>query len=453
MNLQLHPEGEPPPQKSGFFAAHPIGFWFFFWGELAERASFYGMKAILALYLVDKFGYAKDDAGTLISLFLAAAYFLPLVGGYLADRFFGKYWTIVGFSLPYIVGQVMIGFENQVFLYISLALLAMGSGVIKPNISTLMGLTYDQQRPGQTQLRSDGFAMFYAAINIGSAMSTLIMPPLRTHYGYFVAFLFPAVLMGFAFAIFAAGKKHYAVEVVGQHHDKTPEEKAQQWAVLGRLFGLFLLVTFFWAIFDQHASTWIFFAREHLDLNLFGFHVEPDQIQALNPIFIVSFLPLLSLLWRWLARRGIQVRPTEKMVVGFLLTAVTMAVHALAGYLAVQSGTKVSLWWQVIAFVVITVAEILISVTGLELAFTAAPQSMKGFVTACWLLTVAFANFFINAPVTRLYPSDSPGWHFATPVGYFTALTAMMLVVTVAFVFVARQFNRAMASQTSEAAA
>jgi dipeptide/tripeptide permease len=123
-----------------------------------------------------------------------------------------------------------------------------------------------------------------------------------------------------------------------------------------------------------------------------------------------------------------------------------MAVHAAAGYYAQQSGEKVTLAWQAGAFVVITIAEILISVTGLELAFTAAPKAMKGFVTACWLLTVAFANLFINAAVTRLYPSEAPGWHFATPFGYFTALTVMMIGVMVAFVFVARQFNRAVAA-------
>ncbi|HKI38446.1 MAG TPA: MFS transporter [Gemmataceae bacterium] len=445
---------QPIQEKRGRIArllkSHPIGFWFFFWGEFAERASFYGMKAILTLYMINELKLNEANAGTTMSVFIAGCYFLPLIGGWIADRYLGKYWTIVGFSLPYVVGQLMIGISHGPFPYIAMALLAMGSGVIKPNISTLMGLTYDQQRPGQDQLRSDAFSMFYGAINIGSAMSTLVMPELRTRYGYFAAFMFPAVLMTLALTLFALGKRFYAVEVI-QRTEKTPEERAQQWALLGRLFGLFLLVTFFWAIFDQHATTWIFFAKKYLDLNLFGYEVQPDQVQALNPIFIVAFLPVASVLWRLLARWGLKVRPTDKMVVGFLLTAGAMAVHAVAGYLAVQSGAKVSLAWQVGAFLVITFAEILISVTGLELAFTAAPKAMKGFVTGCWLVTVAAANLFINAYVTRLYPSDSPGWHFPTPAGYFTALTLMMLVVTVAFVFVARQFNRAMAAPAADA--
>jgi proton-dependent oligopeptide transporter, POT family len=271
--------------------------------------------------------------------------------------------------------------------------------------------------------------------------------------GYLVAFLFPAVLMAVALTAFALGKRYYAVEVI----DRTPPppgQRAERWKVLGQLFGLFLLVLFFWAIFDQHTSTWILFAQDYLDLNVslpfgYSYEVPPDQIQALNPIFIVTFLPLTVWLWRVLDRKGIRIRPTDKMILGFLLTAVTMGIHAGAGYAAVRpdgSIEKVSILWQIAAFVVITLAEILISVTGLELAFTAAPQSMKGFVTACWLVVVGMANLFVNTPVSRLYPSTEPGWHFESAGGYFGMLTIAMLVVTGAFFFVARRFNKTAAA-------
>src|SRR2546422_9198544 len=198
----------------GYFAGHPKGFWFFFWGEFAERCSYYGMRAILAKYMADQLALGQENSGTYMSFFIAGCYFLPLVGGWVADRFFGKYWTIVGFSLPYILGHVILGVENYWCLVIALSLLAMGSGVIKPNISTLMGLTYDQQRPGQTKLRSDAFAMYYAAINIGAAISSFAMPEIRDQYGYRIAFLFPAALMIVAFLIFAFGKRFYAVETI-----------------------------------------------------------------------------------------------------------------------------------------------------------------------------------------------------------------------------------------------
>src|SRR5262245_29298612 len=234
-------ESQPVEKTSGpigrlisYFAGHPKGFWFFFWGEFAERCSYYGMRAILAKYMADQLGLGQANAGTYVAFFAAGCYFLPLIGGWVADRFFGKYWSIVGFSLPYILGHVILGIENYWCLAIALSLLAMGAGVIKPNISTLMGLTYDQQRPGQTELRSTAFAMFYFAINVGAAISQFAMPPIRSAHGYRIAFLFPAALMVVAFLIFAAGKKYYAHEVISGAI-KTREERAEQWRVLGRI--------------------------------------------------------------------------------------------------------------------------------------------------------------------------------------------------------------------------
>jgi dipeptide/tripeptide permease len=323
-----------------------------------------------------------------------------------------------------------------------------------------------------TKLRSEAFSMFYFAINVGAFLSQIAMPEIRTRISYSIAFLFPAALMVVAFAIFAAGKRFYALDTPGEYPVKTPEERRQQWQVLRRLFLLFLLVTFFWAIFDQSATTWIFFAKEHLDLHLFGAKVDPDQIQALNPLFIMIFLPLLTVLWRF-----VNIRATDKILIGFVLTAVTMGLHAVAAHLAVANATKVSLWWQVIAYLMLTWAEILISVTGLELAFTAAPKSMKSFITACWLLTVGIANLVINAPFTRLYPSAGAGeggnlwwlawlldsmdwllarligWMIHTPADYFSVLTGLMVIVSIAFVFVAKRFNQGMAAAEAEAQA
>jgi POT family proton-dependent oligopeptide transporter len=440
-----------------FFTSHPPGFWFIFWGELAERSCYYGMRAILFLYMTSQLHFSDDNSQSINYLFIAACYFLPLVGGYVADNFFGKYWTIVGFSLPYILGQLLLcfdsgqilGVEPRYFLFVSLALLAMGSGVIKPNISTLMGLTYDQYRPGQTQLRSDAFSFFYLAINIGSFLSSFSMPRLRDLYGYHIAFMLPAVLMVAALSLFALGKRFYAHEVITRVH-KTPEERSQQWAVLGRLFGVFLVITFFWMIFDQSSATWIRFARDDFDLSLgvslpfLGDRLAPDQLQSLNPLLIVVLLPFISVgLWRLLARAGLTMRPTDKMLVGFVLTAASMAVMAVAGIVA-GHGQKVSIWWQVGTYFLITVAELCISPVGLELAFTAAPKSMKGFITGCFLLTV-FLGDVLNSVITRLYTPMGPA-------AYFGAMTGLLIVVTIVFVFVARRFNRMMEAQAKASA-
>jgi dipeptide/tripeptide permease len=518
---------------------HPIGFWFIFWGEFAERCSYYGMTAILARYMAEQLKLGQANAISYFAIFTAACYTLTLLGGYLADNFFGKYRIIVWFSVPYILGHVVLAVESPWFMAGALVLLAMGSGVIKPNISTLMGMTYEQQRPGQEQLLSNAFAIFYMAINIGAAVSIFAMPWLRTNINYSVAFLFPAGLMVLAFLLFAAGKRFYATEIIVRKV-KTPEERIEQWRVVGRIGGLFLLVSLFWAIFYQSGTTWVFFANTYMDRTFFGHKFDPEQFGTANPVLIILLVPVVTFFFNVLARQGIKVRPTDKMIAGFLVAAITMAVMAIAGLRAgpvekrialrpiqktdeplrdrareayadvivadiarsvdanddkkleerldylgllpycqeafyrrkalpavvtstigllgspsslcaleagsvsylprtfvdyVQPPNQVTIWWEVLAFFFITVAEILISVTGLELAFTAAPTAMKSFVTGLWYAGIGLGNLFFNVPVGRLYPVMQPG-------EYFAMLSGMMVVVTVAFVFVARRFNR-----------
>lgn len=565
--------GDAPAQTG-----HPIGFWFFFWGEFAERCSYYGMRAILALYMTERLGVDKGDAGTFMSLFIAACYFFPLIGGFVADKFLGKYWTIVLFSVPYVVAQFLVGIENKYLVFGTLLLLAMGSGVIKPNISTLMGLTYDQQRPGQDQLRTSAFSWFYMAINIGAFLSQISMPYLRTTYGYQVAFMFPAGLMAIALAIFSLGKRHYAKETITRKivgdpstpprdtvtitgipvHTRvvTAEEKAEdnrlKLQTLTRIGALFLTVMFFWAIFDQSASTWIFFANTYMDCTLFGRPTPPDAIQAFNALFIVLLVPVSVALFK-----AFPVKATNKILMGYLLTAASMGIMSLSGFMAgkaepvmkvtlpegelvvpmtsakleevttgdvefgkvkvsssdwkynkdnkklelvngsitlsdgkvivikdghagtlptpeelvaggsleplfksgedlakvkpdaskatiekidwVKPAERVTVWWQVFAYLILTIAEILVSITGLELAFVAAPATMKSFVTACWLAVVFLANLLINAPITQAYPLMAPGV-------YFAMLGGAMLLICGVFIPIAAKFNRGMAA-------
>jgi dipeptide/tripeptide permease len=304
-----HPEGgvairagHPPVPTT-----HPRAIWFFFWGEFAERSSYYGMRAILFMYMTTALHFTDTEASPIYAAFKMGCYLLPLLGGLLADRWIGRYWTIVGFSVPYVLGHFVLGFSDPTILgdfvqgmspqrltfiahfllFISLALLAGGSGVIKPNISSLLGQTYDQQRPGQERLRTAAFLWFYLAVNIGALISQLAMPEIRERYimasldaetlaranvlveqgraeeivqlasaevvgrAYQLAFAFPTALMALALAVFAAGKRTYADEGVGKH-EPTAEERRQRRESLIFIFGIYgLFVCYF--IFDQFA--------------------------------------------------------------------------------------------------------------------------------------------------------------------------------------------------------
>jgi POT family proton-dependent oligopeptide transporter len=447
---------DPTPPKRSFriveyFRGHPTGFWFFFWGELAERCSFYGMQAILLLYMVETLGIAKPNASSYVSFFTAFCFLTPLLGGFIADRFLGRYWTIVGFSVPFIIGNALMMVTGSIplmtgLMFVSLAVIALGSGVIKPNISTLMGMTYDQQRPGQDQLRSDAFTMFYWAINIGSLISQSLMPELRNRYGANFAFVLPTVLMIVAMIIFALGKKHYAIETVKQDNTLTPEQSRDRWVVLGRLLGVFILCAVFWSIFKHYSTVWVLYIGERVNLNVWGEKVlKADQFSPLNAVFILTLLPLASFLYKWLARSGINLRPTDKMQIGFVFVLLTPLLFVLSEFVFESGKGQVPAYWIVLIFFCITAAEVLISPVGLELAFVAAPKSMKGLITACFLLTNFFGNT-LNGFVTPFYSKvNEVGDRIMTPTQYFGLQAIVALATVVAFSFVAKPFNRRLA--------
>jgi POT family proton-dependent oligopeptide transporter len=422
---------------------HPAGFWFIFWGELAERASFYGMRTVLALYLTTVLSYEEKDGAAIMHGFIAACYLTPFLGGLLADRVLGRYRTILYFSGPYVLGHIVLGgLETRTGLFIALGLLALGSGSIKPNTSTLMGQMYEEQK--KDALLTEAFSYFYAAINIGSAIATLSLPKVRDwvyeatgsiERGYAVALMIPAGLMVLAFGAFAMGKKHYPVERVRDLPPKTAAQRASERATLVRISGLFALIALFWFVYDQAASTWIYFAKDHMDLRLgFGLSTTPDQIQGLNPVLIVALTPVFNSLWEVLKRRrGAEVPDTRKMLLGFLIVVVCMAIMSGVGFAAGEA--KVTVWWLCLATLVITLSELCISVIGLELAFKVAAPGTKSVVTAAFLFTVT-----IGDTIAGIF--DKAFWGRVSP-GVFFALQAAIMAVTAAlFFFVSRRFEQ-----------
>jgi POT family proton-dependent oligopeptide transporter len=413
---------------------HPRGFWFVFWGELAERASFYGMKALLLLYMIDELGYTDANSATVASMFTAAAYIAPILGGYIADRWLGKFRTIIYFAIPYIMGHIILGtFTNEIGLYSALLLLAGGSGTIKPNISTLMGLIYQKEK--KTHLLSQAFSWFYMAINIGAAASMWSLPFIRDNYGYGAAFMAPTILMVVSLGIFFIGKKHYPEEDARARfrEEKTPEQRKEERQVLVRLSGLFLLVIFFWSVFDQAYSTWTLFARDYMILDTPFGRIPPDAVQGLNPVFIIVLTPFFAWLWsRTDKDETHRLSSPKKMLIGFFLVILCMVTMSTAGFFAVEQ--KVSILWEVAAYILMTMAELCISVIGLQMAFEEAPDRMKSVITGIWLFTVTLGNILAGY-FARIYTQTTPGV-------YYALMTGIIVVVTILFYFVGKRFER-----------
>jgi POT family proton-dependent oligopeptide transporter len=403
------------------------------------------MRAILPLYLTEVLHFSDRDAAPIYSGFKMAVYLLPLLGGFLADRFFGKYWTLVGFSIPYVLGHFILGIESTTALFIALSLLAIGSGVTKPNIPTLMGLTYDQQRPGQERLLSAAFRWFYFSVNVGALISVFSLPLIRDNFSYRTAFQFPAWLMVAALLVFASGKRFYAVETPGPVV-VPPDQRRQQWQTLSTLFGVFLLMVFFWVAYEHNDSLWVFFSRDYVDrmIPFWNYEAAPDQIQSLNGLFVLIFIPSLTLLFKLVDPDQRRFTAANRMLLGFGATVVATGLMSLAGFLA-QDGAKVSILWIAAAYIALTLGEVLVYATGLELSYTAAPKNMKGFISACFLATIMLGNF-LNMGYTRLYggsltdPIDQRGPLLPGP--FFGLTTLIVLATAVAFYFVSRRLPR-----------
>lgn len=419
------------------FKLHPRGFWFVFWGELAERSSFYGMRTILALYLLTVLHYEKANGAQIMQGFIAACYIAPIFGGWLADRYLGRYKTILYFSAPYIAGHIILGgIQERWAMFVALGLLAFGSGSIKPNTSTLMGQMYEEQK--KSFLLTEAFSYFYAAINIGAALSTLALPLVRNKWGYGTALMIPAALMAAAFFFFAIGKRHYPTENVRERPPKTAEQKQLERVTLKRIAGIFALIAVFWFVYDQAASTWIYFAKDHCDLTVIPgvFKVTPDQIQGLNPILIVILTPIFNAIWEsWKRRRGgSEVPDTKKMLIGFFIVLGCTAMMSVAGFVAGEG--KVTVWFLLVATLIITLAELCISVVGLEFAYKRAAPGTKSVVTAAFLFTVFVGDLVLGLPYDGLYDKAlKPGM-------YFGIQTLIMVAVVIVFWRVARRFER-----------
>ncbi len=437
--------------------------------EACERYSFYGMKGILAGYITGEvvrggLGLTKDTATLWIHLFIMANYFMPLFGAYVSDRLWGRYKTILWISLFYCAGHGVLALSDLAssietrswMLWAGLALIAFGAGGIKPCVSAFMG---DQFREGQSRLYQKAYAAFYFAINFGSFFAFLTIPFIAKNHGYGWAFGVPGVLMGIATFIFWLGRHRYRMippareskaagffpvlfEALrnrqagrsfwdGARSRFSAEEVSAAQSILPVL-SIFVLIPPFWAMFDQHSSTWILQAQAMVPVQVTEtYTIGGEEMQSLNPALVMILIPLLTGVVYPLF--GHRVTPLRRIGVGMFVAGLSYLVVAWIQQRLV-AGVQMSVLWQAVPYIILTTAEVLVSTTGLEFAYTQAARSMKSIIMSFWLLTVAAGNGLV-ALITQFGGGDS---HDAsvTP-GRFLLYALITFAVSVVFVVVA----------------
>ena len=473
------PVATPPPR-----ARMPRQIPFIIGSEGCERFSFYGMRNILTPFLVTMLllhmpteAARKAEAKDVFHTFVIGVYFFPLLGGWISDRLFGKYRTILWFSLIYCAGLGCLALfpDDVTGFYTGLFLISLGAGGIKPLVASFIGDQFDERTKHLAKLVFDAF---YWIINFGSFFGSLLMPVFLAGWGPRVAFGIPAVLMLLATVVLWAGRNVYVMVPVapanpssflrvvktallakdpqrgnlgywlavtgvvaaaatfallpvlelvpvlclalvvllafggigtalqldrarGVHSDEAVEGVR---AVL-RILIVFALVTPFFSLFDQKATTWVIQGGE-MSVPVHTFHLgflgawettfQPAQMQAFNPLLVMVLIPLNNLvLYPWLRRHGWEPTALRRMTVGILFSAFAWVAAGILQLVIDGGGDKITILWQLVPYVLLTFGEVLVSATGLEFAYSQAPLAMKGVIMSFWNLATAVGSLWV----------------------------------------------------------
>lgn len=382
----------------------PSGIPFIIGNETAERFSFYGMKGILAVFLTQYLYLMNSTVGTpmdearsteLVHLFNGAFYLTPFLGALLADCLLGKYRVIIWLSIVYCAGHATLALmgrfgNSEGWMIAGMVLIAFGAGGIKPCVSAHVG---DQFGSRNSRLLPRIFNWFYFAINLGAFASVLLTPWLLEWYGPHWAFGVPGVLMALATLVFWLGRNRFAhVPAGGMVFLREAFGKEGIIAIL-KLTPVYLFVAMFWALFDQTGSTWIFQSQD-MDRNFLGFEWLPSQIQSLNSVFVLTFIPIFAYFIYPRVEKFWPLTSLRKMAVGFILMAAAFVLVSLI-QVNIDGGGRPNIAWQIGAFALLTAAEILVSIVALEFAYTQSPKTMKSFIMCFYLAAVAVGNFLV----------------------------------------------------------
>ena len=444
----------------------PPGVPYIVWNEAAERFSYYGMNSILVIFMTNYLLNASHQpdhmsgpqADAWYHTFVSCLYFLPIFGAVLGDAVLGKYRTIFYLSIVYCFGHLALAIDHtRLGLAIGLGLIALGAGGIKPCVSANVG---DQFGATNQHLLPRVFSWFYFSINFGSAFSTLLIPWLLDPYhataeqaaklpdwgvrvlervhGPDIAFGTPGILMFVATVIFWLGRKKFVhLPPAGLGHYVQEIVQPENLRALGNLLILVPFVAIFWSLWQQNFSSWVL-QSEHMDRHLFGIDWKPAQVQTVNPIFILIMLPLFSYAVYPAISRVFQLTPLRKIGIGLFVT--TLAFLIVAGIqLRIDAGYTPHIGWQILAFVVLTVAEVMVSVTHLEFAYTQAPKKLKSLVMCTYLGAVAIGNVFTAAVNFLIQNPD--GSVKLKGASYFFFFAAVMFATALLFVVFARFYR------------
>ncbi|MEU1019327.1 oligopeptide:H+ symporter [Streptomyces sp. NPDC005900] len=444
MASSLTKDSASTPGSQKTFFGHPRGLATLFMTEMWERYSFYGMKALLPLYLIAPGGMdmSATTATAIYSVYMSMVYLLALPGGWMADRFWGPRKTVVIGACVVILGHITLALPNSGSFFAGLALVALGSGLLKANISVMVGHLYDGPKDPR---RDGGFTLFYIGINLGAFLAPLTIGTVGENVNWHLGFALAAAGMGLGLAQFMLGSRHLSAQSSVISQPATPEQRASalrtgliwlivaaalytlmgvtgnfaDWALMpliiaglvipvavlarmkrdkdlsqlehSKLSGyiwFFVVAAVFWMIYDQNGSTLSIFGETSTTNHLLGFDFPTSWYQSLNPIFIMALAPVVASAWLWLNKRGKEPSTAVKFASSLTLIGISFAVFLIPLIDTAANGGRVSPMWLVAIYFIQTVGELCLSPVGLSLTTKMAPEKYSAQMMGVWFLAV-----------------------------------------------------------------
>ncbi|MFD7629365.1 peptide MFS transporter [Streptomyces sp. NPDC059851] len=448
-------QASPSAAHERTFLGHPIGLATLFMTEMWERFSYYGMRALLVLYLVSGgvdaatgsqgggLGFTAATATAIYSVYVAMVYLMAMPGGWFGDRVWGARKTVAVAGVVIMAGHVSLALPGQIAFFVGLLLVAVGSGLLKANISTMVGHLY---KGADDPRRDSGFTIFYIGINVGAFAAPLAIGYVGETVNWHLGFFLAAVGMGVGLVVFLLAGRTLNPKSNVVPNPLTPAERTAvmvkaaavlaavavfygavvamdlftiKWAlypitiaglvipvaVLVRIkrdkdlsageqtrmnayIWFFVAAAVFWMIYDQGGSTLSLFGDKNSERSLFGWEVPTVVFQSLNPLFVVALAPVFAAAWVALARRNREPSTIVKFSVALVIVGASFFVFAVPLSQVAGDDTKVTMWWLVLIFLMHTLAELCLSPVGLSVTTKMAPQKYSSQMMGVWFLAV-----------------------------------------------------------------
>ncbi|HVK50803.1 MAG TPA: peptide MFS transporter [Pseudoxanthomonas sp.] len=391
----------------------PRGLTILFLTNMWELFSYYGMRALLVYYMTKQLMFAQEKASFIYGTYTAMAYFTPIVGGVIADRWLGKRRAVILGGSIMALGHFLMAFEP--LFYLALATIALGNGLFLPSLPSQINDLYRADDPR----RGRAYNVYYVGLNLGGFLAPLVCGTLGEVYGWHYGFGAAGIGMFLGLMIYVAGQKYLPQEAsrsaVAPAPAAAPTSSHRLWLLL---LGVGIAATIFRGAYEQIGNTLPLWIDTGVDRHLGSFVIPMTWFQSLNPLLVISMTPFLLWFWRRRAEQGKETRPAIKMAIGALIVA---AAYLMLALVTTMHGDQRAAWpWLLAFFVVLTFGELYILPTGLGLFARLAPPSLGATTVASWFLAI-FSGSLLAGWVGTL-------WSSASHAGFFVLLAILAVL-------------------------